>query len=68
VEAMVIPDDLAVALQKHPSAYTCFYEMYTDSVRKQALQYLKMAKQVSTRARRIRKIVDLATNQQKFTS
>jgi uncharacterized protein YdeI (YjbR/CyaY-like superfamily) len=66
VEAMVIPNDLAVALQNNPSAQTCFYDVYTDSVRKQALQYLKMAKQINTRVQRIRKIVDLASNNQKF--
>jgi uncharacterized protein YdeI (YjbR/CyaY-like superfamily) len=66
VEAMVIPDDLAVALQNNPIAQTCFLDGYTDSVRKQALQYLKMAKQVNTRVRRIQKIVDLASNNKKF--
>jgi uncharacterized protein YdeI (YjbR/CyaY-like superfamily) len=66
VEAMVIPRDLAVALPSNPKAQTCFHDVYTDSVRKQALQYLKMAKQTNTRVRRIRKIVDLASNNQKF--
>jgi uncharacterized protein YdeI (YjbR/CyaY-like superfamily) len=66
VEAMIIPADLQDALRQCPAAQAHFDSVYTDSVKKQALQYLKMAKQQSTRVKRIQKIVDLASKQQKF--
>jgi uncharacterized protein YdeI (YjbR/CyaY-like superfamily) len=66
VEAMVIPPDLERALQGASKAKRNF-EAFSDSVKKQTLQYIKSAKQASTRAKRIQKTVAMAKENKRFT-
>ena len=58
VEAMIVPPDLETQFRRFPRAKTAFEESTTDSAKKQILQNLKLAKQASTRARRIQKAID----------
>lgn len=66
VEAMVIPPDLDRALQANVKAKRHF-EAFSDAVKKQTLQFIKSAKQASTRAKRIQKTVDMAKENKRFT-
>ena len=59
VEEMTIPQDLAVALHKHPDAEKHF-NAFPRSSRKNILEWLHNAKQADTRAKRIEETVTLA--------
>jgi uncharacterized protein YdeI (YjbR/CyaY-like superfamily) len=63
VEAGTIPADLEAALTAHGSAE--FFYGLSRSVRKAMLQWLVLAKQPQTRARRIEEIAILAAQKQK---
>jgi uncharacterized protein YdeI (YjbR/CyaY-like superfamily) len=56
VEALSVPDDLAAALEADPAAKRG-YDNYNDSVKKNALYWLKTAKRAATRQRRIEAIL-----------
>jgi uncharacterized protein YdeI (YjbR/CyaY-like superfamily) len=59
VEALVIPDDLAVALANNAEA-TKYFSAFSPSAKKGILQWIKMAKRPDTRQQRIEKTVTLA--------
>jgi uncharacterized protein YdeI (YjbR/CyaY-like superfamily) len=59
VEAGVVPDDLAAALEASPAARAAF-NAYTASRRKQLLWWLATAKRDQTRRRRVEEIVRAA--------
>ena len=59
VEALIIPDDLATALESNAQAKT-YFEAFSPSSKKGILQWIKSAKQTATREKRIKKTVDLA--------
>lgn len=59
VEALFIPDDLAVALAANPQAEK-YFEAFSPSSKKGILQWIKRAKQTVTREKRIAKTVELA--------
>lgn len=59
IEALVIPDDLAVALAADEQASRHF-EAFPPSARKMILYWIKSAKRVETRQRRIAETVRLA--------
>ncbi|GAA1476133.1 hypothetical protein GCM10009623_05790 [Nocardioides aestuarii] len=52
VEDLVVPDDLAAALDARPDARG-HWDAFPPSVRKQALAWIVLAKQPATRARRV---------------
>jgi uncharacterized protein YdeI (YjbR/CyaY-like superfamily) len=56
IEDLVIPDDLAVALEEDRKAACCFHA-FSDSSKKGILGWIKSAKQPSTRERRIAETV-----------
>lgn len=57
VDAMIVPDDLAEALDAVPGAREG-YEGFTDSAKKGLLYWIKSAKRDATRAKRIRATVE----------
>lgn len=59
VEALIIPDDLAAALAANSQAQK-YFEAFSSSSKKGILQWIKRAKQATTRKRRIAKTVELA--------
>jgi len=59
VEALVVPPDLAEALDSQPEARKRF-EAFSDSVKKTSLYFVTSAKRPETRARRIAETVGLA--------
>jgi uncharacterized protein YdeI (YjbR/CyaY-like superfamily) len=59
VEAMVIPPDLARALQSDPTAAKCF-AAFPPSAKKGILQWIASAKAPATRAQRIGETIRLA--------
>lgn len=59
VEALVIPDDLGAMLEKDGAAMRNF-ESFSDSSKKNILQWIKTAKREATRAKRIAETVRLA--------
>ncbi|MEL6263170.1 MAG: YdeI/OmpD-associated family protein [Cyanobacteria bacterium J06626_6] len=59
VEALVIPEDLAVALAGDEVARANF-EGFSDSTKKGILQWIKMAKRSQTRQRRIKETIEQA--------
>ena len=59
VEALIIPDDLATALAANAQA-KIYFEGFSPSAKKGILQWIKSAKQASTREKRITKTVELA--------
>lgn len=59
VEALIIPDDLATALNTNSQAKH-YFAAFSPSAKKGILQWIKSAKQVSTREKRITKTVELA--------
>ncbi len=60
VEALVVPDDLAGALDGAPGARETF-DGFTDSIKKATLWHVKSAKRPETRARRIAQVVEAAS-------
>ena len=59
VEALIVPEDLAIALTKLPLAQQNF-DAFPPSAKKGILQWIKMAKREPTRQQRIEKTVTLA--------
>lgn len=59
VEALVVPDDLAAALDGATGARATF-DGFTDSIKKATLWHVKSAKRPETRARRIERIAEEA--------
>jgi uncharacterized protein YdeI (YjbR/CyaY-like superfamily) len=59
VEAMLVPDDLAVALAARPGARRHF-DAYTASARKGVLGWIALAKRPATRGARIAQAADVA--------
>ena len=59
VEALIIPDDLAAALEENLQA-KAYFEAFSSSSKKGILQWIKSAKQITTRENRIKKTVELA--------
>jgi uncharacterized protein YdeI (YjbR/CyaY-like superfamily) len=59
VDDLVMPDDLAAALSKHPAAAKNF-EAFSPSATKAILYWLGAAKRNETRVARIEKIVRMA--------
>lgn len=64
VDALVVPPDLASALQACPPAYTCF-TVFAPSHRRNVLRWIASAKQPATRAKRIATTVALAVEGKK---
>ncbi len=60
VEALIVPEDLAEALDASPSARAA-YDDFKDSIKKATLWYVKSAKRAETRARRIVEVVEAAS-------
>ncbi len=63
VDALVVPDDLASALDQHAGAAEYFNDM-ADSNKRNILRWIKLAKQPETRAKRIDRTVDYAARGQ----
>lgn len=61
VEKLMIPDDLKEALANHPKA-TYYYERFPNSSKRGILEWIKNAKQESTRQKRIAETVTKAAN------
>ena len=59
IEKLIIPDDLAEALQANRSARQN-YDAFNDSAKKVILMWIKSAKREVTRSRRVRETVRLA--------
>ena len=59
VEALVIPDDLAAALDENQTARSHF-DGFRDREKMGILWWLKSAKRAETRAKRVRAVVDAA--------
>lgn len=64
VDALILPEDLIVALASHPPARENF-ENSARSYRRNVLRWIKLAKTPSTRAKRIEKAAALAAQNQK---
>jgi len=64
VENLVIPNDLQKQFNKNKTAYTN-YQNFAPSYRKSYLYWLKQAKRVETRDRRINEIIKLCKNNKK---
>ncbi|MGF1459175.1 MAG: YdeI family protein [Leptolyngbyaceae cyanobacterium] len=64
VDALIKPDDLIVALAAHPPAMA-HYEAFPDSVKRDILRWIKLAKQPATRAKRIKQTAELAAHNQR---
>jgi uncharacterized protein YdeI (YjbR/CyaY-like superfamily) len=65
VDALIVPDDLAIALCKEPAAQT-FFEASAPSYRRNVLRWLHVAKRPETRMERIARIVDTSATAQKL--
>lgn len=59
VEALIMPADLAAALAQNPTA-AGYFEAFSPSAKKGILQWIKSAKQATTRQKRIAKTVEFA--------
>ena len=59
VDALIKPDDLIEALDVHPPALDN-YETFPESVKRDILRWIKLAKKPDTRAKRILKTAQLA--------
>lgn len=59
VEALIVPDDLADALNQNPQAAQ-YFEAFSPSAKKGILQWIKSAKRSPTRQQRIAKTVECA--------
>lgn len=66
VDALVVPDDLRVALASQPLAGANF-DRSAPSYRRNLLRWVKLAKTPPTRAKRIAQIVDFAERGKKIT-
>jgi uncharacterized protein YdeI (YjbR/CyaY-like superfamily) len=61
VEALIVPDDLAIALAANPTALANF-EAFPDSAKKLALWWIRSAKRPETQAKRVTETVRLAAD------
>ncbi len=59
VENLIIPEDLEIAFSANPDART-YFERFPDSSKRSILEWIKTAKQDSTREKRIRETVEKA--------
>lgn len=59
VEALILPDDLIQALADNPTAER-YFTAFPPSVKRGILEWIKNAKQLPTRNKRIAKTVELA--------
>lgn len=64
VDALIVPPDLAAALDEHPSARRAF-EAFPDSAKRDALRWIKLAKRPETREQRIREVAVKASKGQR---
>ena len=64
VDALIVPDDLQVALQGQPPAWEN-YEAFPDSVKRDILRWIKLAKREETRRKRIEKTANLAAKNER---
>ena len=60
IEDLVIPPDMASALEENQTAKT-FFDSFPDSSKKNILWWIKSARKPETRTARIAKVVQLAT-------
>lgn len=65
VDALIVPDDLATALQAQPSAHR-FFMNAAISYRRNVLRWLKSGKTDKTRMKRIQMIVELSAKGEKI--
>lgn len=65
VDALILPEDLVVAMETHPSAKENF-ENSAPSYRRNVLRWIKLAKTPATRAKRIEKAAVMAAQNQKI--
>ncbi len=65
VDALIIPDDLAIALKNVPGAYE-FFSAINDSSKRFVLRWIKLAKKEKTRQDRIQRIVQLSSKGEKL--
>ena len=59
VDQLIIPEDLAAALDAHQGARD-YFDTINDSSKRNALRHLKLAKTVKTRQKRIAKLAELS--------
>jgi uncharacterized protein YdeI (YjbR/CyaY-like superfamily) len=59
IEALTVPDDLAIALDSNPTARG-YFEAFPDSAKRLALWWIRSAKRPETRATRVAETVRLA--------
>ena len=64
VDALIVPDDLAAALDAHPPA-RAHWDGFSPSSRRNMLRLIKTAKTQGTRAKRIQQTATLAAQNQK---
>ena len=64
VEDLVVPDDLAAALEAHPPART-YWDAFSKSSRRMLLEWIRQAKRPETRAKRIEETATLAARNEK---
>lgn len=65
VDDLVKPDDLVTALEEFPSA-TRHFDGFPDSSKRFVLRWIKLAKKPETRARRIRRVAELAARNERL--
>ena len=65
VDALILPDDFIHALKAIPGAYSNF-NAFNDSSKRNMLRHIKLAKTEKTRAKRIAKLTELATQNKKL--
>jgi uncharacterized protein YdeI (YjbR/CyaY-like superfamily) len=65
VDALLIPDDLARALDEHPPAHAHF-DGFAPSYRRNVLRWIKIAKTDATRCKRLALAVETAANNAKM--
>ncbi|MEM1255109.1 MAG: YdeI/OmpD-associated family protein [Cyanobacteria bacterium P01_H01_bin.21] len=59
MDALIKPDDLIAALEQHPPAMEN-YEAFPESAKRDILRWIKMAKKLETRTKRINETAKLA--------
>ena len=64
IDNLMIPEDLKESLNKNPLAKTNF-ELFSESVKKRILFWIKSAKRPETRIKRIEKVVMLTAENKK---
>ncbi len=64
VEDLVVPDDLAAALDSAPPA-RAHWEVFPRSVRRSILEWIVLARRPETRARRVAVTADMASRNER---